>query len=146
MDSSLLSYFSTKPLEEPAPVSFHVPSPLVFHVHTDRSRQCIFLLPMGLLRYQALAPFQRPLPPKEQGVLGAPSTASTRLGPLAACWYRRGDQCIRWATPYLCLSSAKAIHWCKDRPGNKLLFFFSSVIFNVFLLSWDWVFPASFLS
>lgn len=51
VDSSLL-YFCTEPLEEPALVSSHVPSPPVHHVHTDKS---ISIVPMGLLRYHTLS-------------------------------------------------------------------------------------------
>lgn len=112
----------------------YVPSPPVFHMDTDKFKQWIFLVPVGLSRYHTLAPFQRPLPPKQRGAVGAPSTTKTSLGLLAACWYHRGgsvyqmDHCL--SLPLFCHTSS--LTW--GQAWDKLLFFFSSVIFNVFLL------------
>jgi len=71
VDSSLLSYLSTEPLDEPAPGSFHVPSPPVFHAPTDKSRQHTSLVPTGLLRYPTLAPSSGCRLPSSKELLGS---------------------------------------------------------------------------
>lgn len=107
---------------------------LVFHACRDKSRQCIFFTCTNLLKYQPLTPFQWPQPP-----------STSQSGQTRTNWFNTGgfyhgeNQGIRWATVYLCCSSATTVHWCEDRPGNNLLSFFLSVIFNVFLS--HWVFP-----